>query len=179
MTIQNERLRLQLQSADKDRLIHKNDELDGPSSLQLSTKINRLSEKNNLFEGLRHIAQDLLDNCDTVDSMLKSKSDLPGDLLKDLSFRSSDVSSILRTRSVSHSPLRGRTRSPSPKSDETASLVKLALHRSRQLIMELSSKVTSCQAELQSMQSQLTDFENDRKRIENHLRNLQEERDKL
>lgn len=179
MTIQNERLRLQLQSADKDRSFHKSDELDG--SLQLSTKINRLTEKTNLFEGLRHIAQDLLDNCDTVDSMLKSKSDVPGDLLKDLtlSFRSSDMSSILRTRSGSHSPQRGRTRSPSPKSDETASLVKRALQRSRQLIMELGSKVTSCQAELQSMQNQLADFENDRKRLENHLRNLQEERDKL
>lgn len=179
LTIQNERLRLQLQSADKDRSFHKSDELDG--SLQLSTKINRLTEKTNLFEGLRHIAQDLLDNCDTVDSMLKSKSDVPGDLLKDLSlsFRSSDVSSILRTRSGSHSPQRGRTRSPSPKSDETASLVKRALQRSRQLIMELGSKVTSCQAELQSMQNQLADFENDRKRLENHLRSLQEERDKL
>lgn len=146
-----------------------------------------------VFETLRHIAKDLLDNCDYVDSTIIQGENDNSKLRSSQSTYHQDrrgggggstdltSSSVHHMRSVSHSPLRARaSRSPSPtNSEEMASLVRRALQRSRQQIIDLTSKLTSYQTENQSVRNECRDIDSERQRLEVLLRNGHEERDKL
>lgn len=142
------------------------------------------------FETLRHIAKDLLDNCNYVDSTFKRENDTSKIRSSQSKYQSTrdrggsvdlSSSSVHHMRSVSHSPLRVRSsRSPSPtNSEEIVSLVRAALQRSRQQTMDLTSRLTSYQTENQSLRNQCGDVDCERQRLEALLRNGQDERDRL
>ena len=145
------------------------DDTDGETTRQ-----NRLEHTESMLEGLRRIAQEVVNHCDRMEDFSVEE----GHTTSTVRIRRSDSKSPRRDRSPSRSASRGRSHSPSFV-DNTFTAIQGAFQTCRLQINELRSRLAAAQDQNLSIKKHVDDAEGERRHLENALRSLKEEKDFL
>lgn len=183
LNILNEKLRTQIMDRDRlvttlensvtsmeeriqqtGRMIGNLDRTDGEASRR-----GRSENVESILEGLRRIAQEVVDHCDRMEDQEEVRFNL-------LKTRRSASRSPLRDRSGSRSAGRGRSRSPSFV-DSTFTAIQGAFQICRSQISELRSKLASAQEQNASVKRHLDESDGERRQLENIVKALKEEKE--
>lgn len=197
LSVQNERMKLQLQENEKnlsnmqrtidnnrDAIIRERIESAQAAPLQLSAvdgSQQPLCEVDAMHEALRRIAQEVINDCDQSMMDDSGNPELSTSVIRSSSPLRSTGRAI-SPRRASRSPRRSGSRSPtrarSPSfADSTFSAVQAALQKRQLQVSELRAKLNATKDQGTTLKRQLDDVDNERRRLEQALLGLREERD--